>query len=167
MDSNDESKEIDMNNRTCYYFDDFNLDNILIEEKAYENILVYNISYKNLIAKLLRIRFDKIDGFIKIYDGTRYLVLFASQKKNDSIYSRIRYLTSVKSGITYIILHNYAKIKVNSYNSLPLEKTMPFHDVLILIKSDFDKDKVNYYYNIFLEKASYELPLKSFCIKHK
>ena len=44
---------------------------------------------------------------------------------------------------------------------------MPFHDVLILIKSDFDKDKVNYYYNIFLEKASYELPLKSFCIKHK
>ena len=81
MDSNDESKEIDMNNRTCYYFDDFNLDNILIEEKAYENILVYNISYKNLIAKLLRIRFDKIDGFIKIYDGTRYLVLFASQKK--------------------------------------------------------------------------------------
>ena len=26
-------------------------------------------------AKPLRIRLDKIDGFIKIYDGTRYLVL--------------------------------------------------------------------------------------------
>ena len=26
--------------------------------------------------KLLRIRFNKIDGFIKIYDGTRYMVLF-------------------------------------------------------------------------------------------
>ena len=27
-------------------------------------------------AKPLRIRFDKLDGFIKIYDGIRYLILF-------------------------------------------------------------------------------------------
>ena len=26
--------------------------------------------------KLLKISFDEIDGFIKIYDGIRYLVLF-------------------------------------------------------------------------------------------
>ena len=32
--------------------------------------LLYNISYKILIdSKPLRIRFDKIDGFIRIYDG--------------------------------------------------------------------------------------------------
>ena len=43
-------------------------------------------------------------------------------KRYDSIYNRIRYLISVKSDITYIIPHNYAKIKVNSYKSLPLEK---------------------------------------------
>ena len=61
--------------------EDFNLDNILIDEKSYENILVYNISYKTLIdAKPLCIRFDKIDAFIRFYDGTRYLVLFGSQK---------------------------------------------------------------------------------------
>ena len=39
----------------------------------YENIPVYNISYKTLIdAKSLYITFDKTDGFIKCYDGTRY-----------------------------------------------------------------------------------------------
>ena len=43
-------------------------------------------------------------------------------KRYDSIYNRIKYLISVKSDITYIISHNYAKIKVDSYNSLPLEK---------------------------------------------
>ena len=37
---------------------------------------------------------------------------------------------------------------------------MTFHNVIILIKSVFNKDKNNYYYNIFLEKASYELPKK-------
>ena len=62
----------------------------------------------------------------RVYDKNRYLVLFES-KKYDSIYNRIAYLTSVKSGITYIIYHNYGKIKVYSYSSLPLEKTITFH----------------------------------------
>ena len=68
MESNDKLNEIDIRNRTCYYFDDiieiqdFDLDNILIDEKSYENILFYNISYRRLIdTKPLRIRFDKID----------------------------------------------------------------------------------------------------------
>ena len=30
---------------------------------------------------------------------------------------------SVKSGITYVISHNDAKVKVHSYVSLPIEKT--------------------------------------------
>ena len=62
-----------------------------MDEKLYENILVYNISYKTSIdSKPLRIRFDKIDGYIRIYDGTRYLVLFGSENF-DFIYNRIRY----------------------------------------------------------------------------
>ena len=34
----------------------------------------------------------------------------------------MRYLISLKSGITYVISYNYAKVKVDSYNCLPLEK---------------------------------------------
>ena len=38
-----------------------------------KNVLIYNISYKTLIdQKPLHIRFDKINRFIRIYDGTRY-----------------------------------------------------------------------------------------------
>ena len=64
-----------------YYFDDivrfgdFDFVNILLDEKlyqnSYENILIYDISYKTFMgAKPLRIRFDKIDGFIKSHDET-------------------------------------------------------------------------------------------------
>ena len=123
MESNNKLKEIDIKNCLCYYFDDiiktedFDLDNFLIDEKSYETFLVYNISYKSLINyKPLRTRFDKIDGFIRVYDGTRYFVLFGSEKY-DSIYGRVRYLGSVKSGITYIISYDYATIKVDSYDS--------------------------------------------------
>ena len=59
---------------------DFNLDNILTDEKSHKNILVYNISCKNLINVItLRIRCNKIDRFIRSYDGTRYLVLFGNE----------------------------------------------------------------------------------------
>ena len=68
MDSNDELKEIDLKivrviiiSKTIK-IENFNLGNILIDQKSYENILVYNISDKNLIPKPLRIRIDKIDG---------------------------------------------------------------------------------------------------------
>ena len=58
------------------------------------------------------------------------LVLFGSEIY-DSIYNRIRYLISVKSDITYIISLNYAKIKVDSYNSLSIEKNNDYSSYLL------------------------------------
>ena len=43
-----------------------------------------------------------------------------------SFKTRIKGLIGVKSGITFVISHNYAKIKVDSYDSLPLEKNNDF-----------------------------------------
>ena len=93
---NNEFKKVRIKYRTCYYFDDiikledFDLDNILIDKKSHENILIYNISYKTLLdSKPLSIRFDQIDGLTKIYDETRYLTLFGSEKYK-AIYNRIK-----------------------------------------------------------------------------
>ena len=61
----------------------------------------------------------------KIYDGTRYLTLLGT-KKYDAIYNKIRYLISLKSGVTYILSHYYPKIKVDSYDYLPIEKNIDF-----------------------------------------
>ena len=122
--------------------------------------MIYDISYKTLIGlKPLRIRFDKIDGFIRIYDGTRYLTLFCSEKY-DAIYDRIRYLMSLKSGITYIFSLYFAKIKIDSYESLRIEKASTLHNVIMLIKSVPNKDKNHCYYKIFLEKCSYQFAKK-------
>ena len=82
MESQDELKEIDIKNRTCYYLDDIMevsevySGNILLDKKPYKDILIYDISYKTFMGlNPLRIRFHKIDGFIKIYDGIKYLLL--------------------------------------------------------------------------------------------
>ena len=63
------------------------------------------------MLRTLRIRYDEIYGFIRIYDGTRYLTLFGPEKY-DVIYNRIRYLMSQKSGITYAFSHYIVKIKL-------------------------------------------------------
>ena len=52
-------------------------------------------------VKPMCIRFDKVNGFVRVYDGTGYLVLFADGKY--LIYNRIRYLIGVKSGTTCYI----------------------------------------------------------------
>ena len=52
--------------------EDFDFDTILIDKKSHENALVYNMSYNILIGvKPMRIKFDKVNGFIRFYDGTR------------------------------------------------------------------------------------------------
>ena len=62
-----------------FWVTDTDFSDILLDEKLYkenyENILIYNISYKTSTgAKPLRVKFDKIRRFIKIHD--KILVLF-------------------------------------------------------------------------------------------
>ena len=71
-------------------------------------------------AKPLRIRLDKVNEFIEIYDRVYIFV----PEKYDAIYSKIRHLISEK--ITYVVSHNYAKIKVDSRDCLPLRKSIDF-----------------------------------------
>ena len=62
-------------------------------------------------AKPLLIRFDKVDKFIKLYDGNRYLVIF-DPEKCDAISNRVRYL--VLSSISrYSINHNFPRIRID------------------------------------------------------
>ena len=128
---------------------DFN--NILLDKNSYKNLLIYNISYKTFMGeKPSRIWFNKIDGFIKIDNVVRYLGLL----KFNEVYERIKFLISEKSGITDSINYNFARIRIDSYNSLPIEKILTFDNVAILIKSVVNENKNHYYYNIFLEKGS-------------
>ena len=76
-----------------------------------------------------------------------------------------------KSDITDSINHNFARIRIDSYNSLPIAKILPFQHVIILFKSVVNKKKdimyiyifrkrlyiyIYIYIYIFLEKGSYK-----------
>ena len=129
MKSENRLKDIDIKNRVCYYFDDIingikiNFSNILLDKRLYEIISVYNILFKIPTGpKSLRIRFDKIDGFIISLDGEiKHLILFDYRLFNQ-IFNKVKYLITRKSGITNSITYNFGKIRIDSYNSLPIKK---------------------------------------------
>ena len=70
---NNELKNVCIKNCMCYYFDDMIRieGNVLLDEKSYENILIYSISYKTLI-------------------GAKPFVCHFVLEKYDAIYDRIR-----------------------------------------------------------------------------
>ena len=101
MESKDKLKKIDI---------DFS--DILLDKKSYENVLVYDVSYKIFMgAKQLHIWFEKI-YLLKLMmelDIQYYLLL----KDIIAIYDRINYLVSKKSAIIYNIDHNFARIRID------------------------------------------------------
>ena len=118
MEGKDELKETDIQNGTCHCFDDLmkarDIDsgNILLHEKIYKDILIDDISHKTFMgSKPSDIRFDKIDVFIKIYDGITYL-LTLGHSCFDEICDNIKYLISEKSGITDTMNYNLARIRI-------------------------------------------------------
>ena len=63
----------------------------------------------------------------------------------NAIFDRIYHLTIDKSATTDSINHNFARIRIDSYISLPIEKALTFLNVIILIKSVVNENKSDYH----------------------
>ena len=91
-----------------------------------------------------------------IFDGKNYEIrhlLLIGHVWHHEICDRIGYLKSEKSGITDSINHNFARIRIDSYNSLPTEKILTFHNVITPIKLVVNKNKNECNNNKFLGKV--------------
>ena len=102
------------------------------------------------MQSLVRTIFNKEDEDIRKYDKNRYLALLNSEKFH-RIFDRIRYLIRLKHNISSIYSHKI-RIKIDSDDDLPLEKTISMHYALILFRSVFNENHNHYYYKVFLEK---------------
>ena len=82
-------------------------------------------------TKLQRVQNHCIFGTMKYMDLLKFIMEF-DRGWFDKICDRIKYLTSEKNCVTDSINNNFARIKNNSYNSLPIEKILIFHNFTIL-----------------------------------
>ena len=98
-------KDINIKNQTHYFFNDvidienFDLNNIKIDETSYKNILIYYIGYvvikkyvKIYSVNLLYIIFRYVNGYFEEINGNKYLTLVPTNESKEKIrkYAELR-----------------------------------------------------------------------------
>ena len=96
-------------------------------------------------VKLSHLIFDNIDGYIKEYDRTRYIVLFPPDAKYERMFDKIRYSISQKSTVSDVCYY--------SDDNLPLETTYHATNLFSVII------KITYYTQVFLKECLYKIIL--------
>ena len=166
-------KEMNIKNRTCYFYNDiktfdiqtFDSKNLKLDKKTYEDLDTYNIGY-DTIKKIgncydvnsvnpLYLRIDNASGYIK-EDWTHKHLIFYSIDENKELLKRY---DDVFNGLVDKIkkidddwleyTKVYMKIKFNSDDNLPLNKPLKFYQMTI------EENKL--YPQVFLDGALYSL----------
>ena len=169
--------EINMKNRTYYFFDNMinikNFDpNLLkIDKKSYKNIDIYYIGYITMkdsdYVKInsinpLYLIIGEVNGYFEEINGNKYLTLVSTDKNKEVLTKYTELWDGIKNSIEKInnksgeYGKDFMKIKFDSDDSLPLNKTLKLHNMTIIVRSVFEEDD-KYYPQVFLDECLYEL----------
>ena len=140
-------KEIDIKNRTYYFFDDtinikfFDSNQIKIDKKSNKNLSYVKISSVDPLYLII----DKVDRYIEENNENKYLTLVSTDKSKgtlkkytelwDKIKDLIRSITKTPGNYS----EKYMKIKFNSDNILPLNKILKIRNLTVVVKSIIHK----------------------------
>ena len=170
-------KEINIKNRIYYFFDnminikDFNSNLIKIDKNSYKNIDIYYIGYITMkdfdyvkvnSVNSLHLIMNKVDGYFEEINGNKYLTLVFIDKNKQLLIKYIKLRDGIKNSIEKInnksgeYGKDFMKIKFNSDDSLPLNKTLKLHNMTIIVRSVSEEDD-EYYPQVFSDKCLYEL----------
>ena len=162
-----------------YYFynDIINLENfdsslLKLNKKSYKGISIYNIGYitikkiddcKNIHSvNPLYLLIDHASGYIEEKGVNKYLVFDSTDenkellKKYNDVFNGIMGKIKEVSNDECDYEKDYMKIKFNSDDDLPLNKTLNCHNMTITIRSVFKEDS-KLYPQVFLDDALFEL----------
>ena len=163
-------KDINIKNRTYHFFDDiiniknFDLNNIKIDEKSYKNILIYYIGYVTIEKFInpvnpLYLLFRYVNGYFQQINGNKFLTLVPTNKskekikKYEELWIKIRDLIKsiTKNSDNYDYDERYMKIKFDSNDELPLNKTIEISTITIVARAIFLENN-KYYPQFFLDQ---------------
>ena len=158
-------KEINIKNRTDYFFDDminiedFDPNSLKIDKLLYKNINIYYIGYITIkdsdFVKIksvnpLYLIISEVDGHIKEKNGNKYLVFNSADRNKEVLKKYTELWNGIRNEIGTIngskegecssteYGKDFMKIKFDTDDNLPLNKTLKLHNMTIAIKSVFE-----------------------------
>ena len=117
----------------------------------------------NSVNPLYLIVFNNVitDGYFEEINKSKYLTLVPTNetkekiKKYEELWSKIRYLIRSRTKNSEDYDENYMKIKFNSDDELPLNKTIEIPVMIIVVRASFHENK-KYYPQVFLDECLYK-----------
>ena len=172
------TKQISIKNQTYYFYNDIiGLDNfeanlLKVDKKSYEDIGIYNIGYvtkkKNDDCKNINsvnpfyLGITNANGYIEEKGINKYLVFHSADenkellKKYNDVFNGIRDKIKEINSNECDYEKDYMKIKFNSDDDLPLNKSLKFRLMTITIRHVIEEDG-KFYPQVFLDVTLYEL----------
>ena len=143
-----------------------------IDKMSYKSIDNYYIGYitmkdsdyvKIIIVNPLYLTIDKVDGYIEASNGSKYLILASTDKNKEvlkkytELWDGIKYqMKTINGGEAGEYKKEYMKIKFESNDNLPLNKTLKLYNLTLIVRSIFQENN-KYYRQVFLDVCLYEL----------
>ena len=140
-------------------FKNFDTNKMKIDKKSYKNKIIYYIGYitiKNLSwvninsFNSLYLIVDKVDGYIEENNRNKYLMLISIDKNKDTLKKYTELWDKIKDLIRSVTNtsddydEKYKKIRFNSDDNLPLNKILKLHNLTIVVRFVFQRDKKYY-----------------------
>ena len=173
----DTTKQINIKNWTYYFYNDiidienFDAGLLKIDKKSYKDINIYNIGYvtKKKIGNCMNINsvnplylgITHLNGYTEEKDMNKYLVFDSTDENQELLKKYNDVFNGIKDKIVEINNNEcdyekeYMKIKFNSDDDLPLNKSLKFRIMTITIRLVFEEDD-KLYPQVFLDNTLYE-----------
>ena len=106
--------------------------------------------------------FNKMNGYFEDINGNKYLMLVPTNENKEKIKKYEELWIKIKDLIRSITKNSddydekYMKIKFNSDDELPLNKTIKICAITIVVRAVFRENK-KYYSQLFLDECLYEI----------
>ena len=168
-------KDINIKNRAYSFLNDFsstenfNVNNIKIDEKSYKNLFIYYIGFVTVKNDLkvfsvnpLYLICNKINGYFEEINGSKYLMLIPTNenkekiKKHKALWNKIKYLIGKITENSDDYDEKYMKIKFDTDNKLTLNKVIKFPIITIVLRAVFHENN-KYYPQVFVDECLYEI----------
>ena len=162
-------KDINIKNRTYYFFNDiidienFDPNNMKIDQKSYENILIYyigNVTIKeciNIYSVNPLYLFRYVNGCFEEINGNNYLTLVPTNESKEKIKKYEELWIKIRD---CYYDEKYIKIKFDSDDEIPLNKTVEIPIMTIVVRAIFLENN-KYYSQVLSDECLYKIQMKS------
>ena len=105
---------------------------------------------------------DKVDGFIEEKNENKYLTLISTDDNKEALIKYTELWNKIKNLIKCNFIKSgeygkdFTKIKFNSDDYFPVNKTLKIHIMTIIIRSVFEEDG-KYHPQVFSDECLYEV----------